>query len=524
MKIAVLFGSFNPLTNSHLVVMKTAVAHLGADCGLIVATNGKYLKRKTVKINDPFYLTEEERKEMIEKACVNEDRLSFYGFELGGASPKRYKTICAIRKKYPNAEIVEIQGADKVRSISKFGDAEEYVANTRFAIFGRNSIDLDTLIASDELLCNHKDAFLVLPPLEEGSEISSTEVRRRFYAGLDYSDLVPEATLEVMSRHKPTDFSVSFAERMETIMKSGRFGVNAAQKEVYAENIKLFKAWRDGTTEMDFGDYREFLYNTKLYTKPYNVKDCGAIYESTETGCINIDCVDLAEHLIKKGYKPAILNLASAKNPGGGVDVGLSAQEESLCRSSNLSVSLYQYGDPQYKKIRESGVPTRFVGYPWDMAYGGIYTPNATFFRHGKAKFYALRENVFKCDVISVAALSFNGRSDYSGVNELSFRSETGGFTPEGEEIMLNKIRLIFRMGIEHGNDVLCAGAFGNGAYKLPVPDVVRLFRRVMEEAEFKNKYRMIIFAILESMRKPNGENGKFAEYYYEFGEYRLED
>jgi uncharacterized protein (TIGR02452 family) len=106
----------------------------------------------------------------------------------------------------------------------------------------------------------------------------------------------------------------------------------------------------------------------------------------------------------------------------------------------------------------------------------------------------------------------------------LSFRSETGGFTPAGEEIMLNKIRLIFRMGIEHGNDVLCAGAFGNGAYKLPVPDVVRLFRRVMEEAEFKNKYLMIIFAILESMRKPNGENGKFAEYYHEFGEYRLED
>ena len=524
MRIAVLFGSFNPLTSSHLSIMKSAVEQLNADKLFIVATNGKYLKRKTVKINDPFYLTEEERKEMIEKACMNEDKLSFYGFELGGVSPKRYKTICAIRKKYPNAEIVEIQGADKVRSISKFGDAEEYVANTRFAIFGRNGIDLDALIVSDELLCAHKDAFILLPALEEGAEISSTEVRRRFYAGMDYSDLVPEETLEVMNRHKPTDFSVSFAERMETIVKSGRFGVNAAQKEVYAENIKLFKAWRDGATEMDFGDYQEFLDNTKLYTKPFDVKDCGAIYESTETGCINIDCVDLAEHLIKKGYKPAILNLASAKNPGGGVDQGLSAQEESLCRSSNLSVSLYQYGDPQYKKIRESGVPTRFVGYPWDMNYGGIYTPNVTFFRHGKAKFYALRENVFKCDVISVAALSFNGRSDYSGVNELSFRSETGGFTPAGEEIMLNKIRLIFRMGIEHGNDVLCAGAFGNGAYKLPVPDVVRLFRRVMEEAEFKNKYRMIVFAILESMRKPNGENGKFAEYYHEFGKYRLED
>ena len=62
MKIAVLFGSFNPLTNSHLAIMKSAVEQLNADKLFIVATNGRYLKRKTVKINDPFYLTDEERK------------------------------------------------------------------------------------------------------------------------------------------------------------------------------------------------------------------------------------------------------------------------------------------------------------------------------------------------------------------------------------------------------------------------------------------------------------------------------
>ena len=140
-----------------------------------------------------------------------------------------------------DAEIFEIQGADKVRSISKFGDAEEYLSNMRFAVFGRNGIDLEALIEGDALLCQHKDSFVMLPPLEEAAEISSTEVRRRFYAGEDYSYLVPESSVEVMSRHQSSEFSISFAERMETIVKSGRFGVNAAQKEVYAENIKLFK-------------------------------------------------------------------------------------------------------------------------------------------------------------------------------------------------------------------------------------------------------------------------------------------
>ena len=58
MKIAVMFGSFNPFANAHMAAMKTAVETLQADKGLFVATNGKYLRRKTVKRNDPFYLTE----------------------------------------------------------------------------------------------------------------------------------------------------------------------------------------------------------------------------------------------------------------------------------------------------------------------------------------------------------------------------------------------------------------------------------------------------------------------------------
>ena len=41
MKIAILFGSFNPFTNAHLAAMKTAVDALQADQGLFVATNGK---------------------------------------------------------------------------------------------------------------------------------------------------------------------------------------------------------------------------------------------------------------------------------------------------------------------------------------------------------------------------------------------------------------------------------------------------------------------------------------------------
>ncbi len=519
MKIAVLFGSFNPMTNAHIAAMKTAVDFLGADKGLFVATNGRYLRRKTVKIGDPFYLTEDERKEIIERVCENETQIEFWGYEMGGINPARYKTLCKIQSQYPDAEVYEIQGADKVHTISKFANGQEYVSNIKFAVFARDEIDLQQLLDSDVLLSRYKDHFVILPQLDGNADISSTEVRKRFNAGEDYSDIIPKAAVDVLKKHQPSDFTISYEERMKTIMRSGRFGSNRACQEVYAENTALFNNWKSGTADIDFGDYKAFLDGAKLYTTAYDVNDIDVVYPSTQTGCINADCVDLAERLIADGYNPAILNLASAGRPGGGYDKGYQAQEESLCQSSNLSLSLYQYADPRKLKcVRDSGVPTKIIGYPLDMNYGGVYTPNVTFFRNNKSKFFTFKSEPFKCDVITVAALSFNGRNDFSRACEQNYRSSGGSFTPEGEEIMLNKIRTIFRMGVEHGKDALILGAFGCGAYRLPVHEVVRLFSAVIEEPEFAGKFRLIAFAILESGRRPNGLDGKFADFYREFG------
>ena len=127
MKIAVLFGSFNPMTKAHIAAMQNAVEAIGADKGLFVPTNGQYLKRKTVKISDPFYLSEDERKAIIDKVCENEPNLEFACFELGGINPNRFKTLCKIQKQYPDAEIFEIQGADKVHTLLKSNHGEEYV-------------------------------------------------------------------------------------------------------------------------------------------------------------------------------------------------------------------------------------------------------------------------------------------------------------------------------------------------------------------------------------------------------------
>ena len=517
MKIAVMFGSFNPFTNAHLAAIKTAVETLQADKGLFVATNGQYLRRKTVKTGDPFYLTEDERKEIIEKTCAGEEKLSFWGFEMGGTNPARYKTLCKIQKQYPDAQLYEIQGADKVRSDSRAGSAEDYLANIRFAVFDRDDIDLEQTFAADSLLSRYQDSFILLPALPE-AESSSTAVRKRFYAGEDCSGMVPAAAADVLARHDPSEFAISYEERMKTIMASGRYGINQAQKKVYIQNTDLFRRWKDGQLPQ-FGNYRAYLDGAKLYKTAYDVTDLGNAYHDTKTGCVNADCVDVAQQLIDAGYHPAILNLASAGRPGGGYDLGLGAQEESLCQSSNLSLSLYQFADPRRLKcVRDSGVPHKQIGYPLDTNYGGIYTPGVTFFRNGRRKYFTIKDDPFRCDVITVAALSFNGRNDFARATELMYKASDGGFTPAGAAVMRYKIRTIFRMGVEHGKDALVLGAFGCGAYKLPSDAVAALFRQVMDEPEFAGKFRLLVFAIRESTRKPHGLEGKFAPFYREFG------
>ena len=318
------------------------------------------------------------------------------------------------------------------------------------------------------------------------------------------------------------DFNKSFAELINTTMNAGWSGPYKARKIVYAENTKIFNNWKVGKSDIEFGDYTNFLNGVKLYKKPYNVNNCGTIYNNCTVGCINADCIDVAEFLLKKGYKPAILNLASAKKPGGGYRDGLIAQEESLCYSSNLSVALYQYGDPKYANVKDSGVPHKETAYPLDVNFGGIYAPSVTFFRNGKSKFYTIRKNSFNCDVITVAGLCLSGKSHYADINELSYRAKDGGFTTEGEEIMFNKLRTIFRMGVENGNDSLVLGALGCGAYKCPPEEVAKQFKTVMQESEFKNKFKVIVFAILEKPRKALGLDGKYAPFYCEFGRYEL--
>lgn len=246
---------------------------------------------------------------------------------------------------------------------------------------------------------------------------------------------------------------------------------------------------------------------SKFYNKeitPKSRTDC-----DTHIEVLNKDCLYVAKDLIDLGLNPAVLNMASARMPCGGVLRGSGAQEENISRRSNLFQSLYKYHDigkdfeiPQDERNINNG-----ISYPLDPNFGGIYSKDVVVFREGEDKQYELLHQPFKVDIISVAAIN---RPDYD--DDFKFSQKT-------ENIEKDKIRTIFNIALDNGNDSLVLGAFGCGAFKTPPAEMARCFHEVIEETPYKNKFNTIIFAILDDHNayKEHNPQGNFKPFKEEF-------
>ena len=95
--------------------------------------------------------------------------------------------------------------------------------------------------------------------------------------------------------------------------------------------------------KINFPDARTMMAGTEFYESPQTVHHIPTMINETIVKVENIDCLLAAEKLLNEGYHPAVLNMASRQNPGGGVQNGAGAQEENLFRRSNLFQSLYQF-------------------------------------------------------------------------------------------------------------------------------------------------------------------------------------
>jgi uncharacterized protein (TIGR02452 family) len=82
---------------------------------------------------------------------------------------------------------------------------------------------------------------------------------------------------------------------------------------------------------------------------------------------------------------------------------------------------------------------------------------------------------------------------------------KSGQLQPADREITKEKIRGIFKIGLEKKHDSLLVGALGCGAFHNPPADIAQIFKEVLQE--YPNKFKKVVFAILEPRKKGQKKN-----------------
>lgn len=306
-----------------------------------------------------------------------------------------------------------------------------------------------------------------------------------------------------------TDFLVEYREIKDKI-KAGYVLYYSELKQLRVKEYKnTIKLSGKGSYSTENGEYvalkniDKVISGSCFYSEEFSIGSANTIEDTTVVDVVNADCLEEGIKLLELGYNPAILNMASRYNPGGGVTSGAGAQEETIFRRTNLFLSLYQYASYAEKY----GLKKSKYQYPMDRNFGGIYSPNVSIFRECEAKGYKLMSQPREVSFITVAGIN-HPELDINGM-----------IIPELINVAKNKIRTILRIGLKHGHDSLVLGALGCGAFRNPPRHIAKLFHEVIEEQEFKNKYKYIVFAILEdhNSHKEHNKEGNFKPFKNEF-------
>lgn len=308
-----------------------------------------------------------------------------------------------------------------------------------------------------------------------------------------------------MPKDRVSDFDAAWdAEQWKKeFAKGGKTDYRELRKKVWENTLSIVKA---GGYTLPDGIRRslsrsgEAAGKSVFYREEFHPQVSRADHPA-EITVTSEDCLDVAHRWVTEGRTVSVLNMASRRNPGGGVRNGAGAQEEYLFRCSDYYLSLYPYAE--YASMY--GLEKSEHQYPLDRNYGGIYSPDVTVFRSSEESGYALLEQPWKVNMIAVAGMNSPEVTDVNGELQVA---------PWLVEGVKNKIRTILRIACDQGQKNLVLGALGCGAFHNPPRYTARLFREVLCEQEFAGAFDRICFAV-KSSHSSHG-NGNFRAFYEE--------
>ncbi|MCB9673473.1 MAG: TIGR02452 family protein [Alphaproteobacteria bacterium] len=222
-------------------------------------------------------------------------------------------------------------------------------------------------------------------------------------------------------------------------------------------------------------------------TRTYAPAELDALREARHDGPLpEVTVVDATTQVAAQPLAPgvALLNFASARNPGGGFLNGAKAQEEDLCRCS----ALYPCLEPQMSAYYQ---PNR--RHP-DNLYtdASIYSPGVPFFKlRGTGD---LLETPFLADVITAPAPNAGASRGVSG-ETLS-------------AILVRRWSNVLALARAHGRRTVLLGAWGCGAFGNDPDRVAAAFLEALPA--FGGDFDHVVFAIPDAGRQSAANHAAF--------------
>lgn len=193
----------------------------------------------------------------------------------------------------------------------------------------------------------------------------------------------------------------------------------------------------------------------------------GDAFPETRVQVSNETTLGAAFRLVERGLRPLALNFANGIHAGGGFRSGARAQEETLCRSSALYLTLV--GDPMYEAHRQRPRP--------DSTDWAIYSPDVPVFR----------------------------RDDGTALEQywlLTFLTCAAPYAPaigqsESADLLRRRIHRVLAVAHAYGHAALVLGAWGCGAFRNDPHRTAADFRQALE-GEFSGAFSDVVFAIAD--------------------------
>jgi uncharacterized protein (TIGR02452 family) len=186
--------------------------------------------------------------------------------------------------------------------------------------------------------------------------------------------------------------------------------------------------------------------------------------------------LEAAGQLAGQYQRVAVLNFASARNPGGGFLGGSQAQEESLARSSGLYTCL-----TQFKEMYSFNARPESTGLYSDHL---IYSPAVPVLRADNGQWLPQPQLL---DIITAPA-----------VNAGALARNSPELLPQLVPTMRQRLRLVLAVAARHGVEALVLGAWGCGVFGNEPGQVAELFAEVLAEPGVRARFRHLDFAIFD--------------------------